>query len=54
LKKKKYGAIVATLEDDLISNKMLTDARTLKSDAFLRFTIARKEAGLPIPANIEE
>jgi hypothetical protein len=54
LRKEKYGAIFATLENNLVSNKMLTDAKTTKSDAFFRFTMAARANVLPISANIEQ
>jgi hypothetical protein len=35
LRNEQHETTFATMEDNLISNKMLTDARTMKSDAFL-------------------
>jgi hypothetical protein len=52
LKKEKHGATFATLEDNLLSKKMLIDATTMKSDAFFRFTIAVEADILPTPATI--
>jgi hypothetical protein len=54
LRKEKHGETFTTLEDNLISNKRLTDPRTMKSDAFFRFTIAATADFLLIPANIQQ
>jgi hypothetical protein len=40
LEKLKHGAMFATLKDNQISNKILSDAKTMKSDAFFRFIVA--------------
>jgi hypothetical protein len=53
-RKEKHGATFAKLEDNLVSDKMLTNARTMKSDAFLRFTVAAKADILSRPANIPQ
>jgi hypothetical protein len=54
LQKEKHGATFETLKDNKISNKMLTDAKTTKSDAFFRFTVAARADVLPTPANIQQ
>jgi hypothetical protein len=53
LRKEKHGATFATLEDNPVSNEMLIDARTMKSDAFFRFTVAARADVLPTPAKIQ-
>jgi hypothetical protein len=50
-RKEKVGATFATVEGNLASNKMLTEAITMKSDAFFRFTIAAKADAPSIPGN---
>jgi hypothetical protein len=52
LRKEKYEATCATLEHNLASNRMLTNAKIMKSHAFFRFTVAAKAAILPTPANV--
>jgi hypothetical protein len=52
LRKEKYGATFATLEDNLVTNKMLTGAKIMKSDAFFRLTVAAMADILAAPANI--
>jgi hypothetical protein len=54
LKKEKHGASFTTLEDILVSNKMLTDAKTMKSDSFFRFTAGTRPDVLPTSANIKQ
>jgi hypothetical protein len=54
LKKEKHKITFATLEDNLVSNKILTDAKTMKSNAFFRFTVAARADVLPTPANIQQ
>jgi hypothetical protein len=54
LRKEKHEATFATLESSLVLNKMITHARTRKSNAFFRFTIAVKANVLPIRANIQQ
>jgi hypothetical protein len=54
LRKEKYGPTFATLENNLISNKMLIDGRTIKSNAFFLSTVAAKADVLPIPANTQQ
>jgi hypothetical protein len=39
LEKEKHGATFATLENNLMSNRILTDTKTTRSDAFFRFTV---------------
>jgi hypothetical protein len=53
LRKEKHGATFTTLEDNLVSNKMFTDAKTMKSDAFFRFIVAARADVLPTLANIQ-
>jgi hypothetical protein len=52
--KEKHRAIFAILEDDLVSNKMLIDANTVKSEAFFRFIIVARADVFPTPANIQK
>jgi hypothetical protein len=54
LEKEKHEATFATLENNLISNGILTDAKTTKSNAFFRFTVAARADLLPTPANVEQ
>jgi hypothetical protein len=54
LRKEKYRTIFATLEDNVLFYKMLTHARTMKSDTFLRFTVAARADILLTSANIQE
>jgi hypothetical protein len=54
LRKEKRGATFVTLEDNLVSNTMLIDTRTIKSEAFFRLTIAARANLLPTPANIQQ
>jgi shikimate kinase len=54
LKKEKHGTTFTILEDNLISNEMLTDAKTTKSDLFFRFTVAARADILLISANIQQ
>jgi hypothetical protein len=42
MRKEKYEAVFATLEDNIASNEMVTDEKTMRSDAFFRFTIAAR------------
>jgi hypothetical protein len=42
LRKEKHRATFPILEDNLILNKMLTNARTINSDDFFRFTLAAR------------
>jgi hypothetical protein len=53
LRKEKHGATFEMLKDNKILNKMLTDVKTTKSDAFFRFTVAARADLLPTPANIQ-
>jgi hypothetical protein len=52
LTKEKHGATFATLEDNLVSNKTLTNAMTMRPDVFFRFTIAAKSDIRLTPPNI--
>jgi hypothetical protein len=54
LRKEKHGATFVTLENDIGSSKILTDANITRSDAFFRFMVAERANVLPIPANIEQ
>jgi hypothetical protein len=54
LEKEKHGATFETLKDNQMSNKILTDAKTMKSDAFFRFRVAARADILPTPANIQQ
>jgi hypothetical protein len=54
MSKIKHGAIFAILENNLVSNKMLTDAKTMRSDAFFRFTVAARADVLPTSANVQQ
>jgi hypothetical protein len=54
LQTEKHGATFETLKDNMISNKMLTNTKTMKSDAFFRFTVASRADVLPTPANIQQ
>jgi hypothetical protein len=54
LTKEKYGAPFKTLKGNMVSNKILTDAKTTKSDAFFGFTVAARADLLLMPANIEQ
>jgi hypothetical protein len=54
MSKEKHGAIFATLDNILMSNKMLTDAKTIISHAFFRFARAARVDALPTPANIQQ
>jgi hypothetical protein len=47
LRKEKQGAVCATLENNLVSNKIFTDVKTTRSDAFVRF--ARPGRADPLP-----
>jgi hypothetical protein len=47
LRREKHAATFATLEDNLISNKILIDPRTMKSDASFRFTVAARAVFYP-------
>jgi hypothetical protein len=53
LAKEKHGARFATLENNLISIKILRDAKTMKSDAFFWFTGAASADVPPTQANIK-
>jgi hypothetical protein len=54
MSKEKHGPTFASLENNLVSNKMLTHAKTKRSDAFFQFTItARADVLLTLtPATI--
>jgi hypothetical protein len=52
--KLKHGATFATLEDNDCSNKILTDVKSFRSDAFFRFTVAARADCLPTPANVSQ
>jgi hypothetical protein len=54
LRKEKHGATFTTLEDNLVSNKMPTDPRTMKPDEFFQFTVAARTDILPTQANIQQ
>jgi hypothetical protein len=54
LAKEKHGATFPTLRDNPISNGILIDAKTTRSDAFFRFVVAGRADLLPTPANIEQ
>jgi hypothetical protein len=54
LEKEKHGATFEMLKDNQMSNKILADAKTMKSDAFFRFTVAARADILPTPANIQQ
>jgi hypothetical protein len=54
LGKLKHGATFATLKNNQISNKILTDAKTMRSDAFFRFTVAARANVLPTLPNIQQ
>jgi hypothetical protein len=54
LRKEKHGVTFATLKDNLVSTKILTDVKTMKSDAFFRFTVAARADVLSILANIQQ
>jgi hypothetical protein len=53
LKKEKHRATFTAVESNLMSNKMLTDAKITRSDALFRFTVAARVYVLPTPANIQ-
>jgi hypothetical protein len=42
LDKENHGPTFALLEDNLVSNRILIDARTTRSDAFFRFVVAQR------------
>jgi hypothetical protein len=54
LEKEKHGATFATLGNNLVSNGILTDAKTTKSNAFFQFTVAARANLLPTPAKVEQ
>jgi hypothetical protein len=54
MSQEKQGVTFATLENSIVSNKMLTDAKTIRSDAFFRLTVAARAGFLPAPANTEQ
>jgi hypothetical protein len=54
MEKEKHGATFATLENNPVSNGMLTDAKTTRSNAFFRFMVAAKADLLLTPANVEQ
>jgi hypothetical protein len=53
LRKEKHGVTFATFENNLISNRILTNAKTTRSDAFFRLAVAARADILPTPPNIE-
>jgi hypothetical protein len=54
LRNEKHRAIFAALEENLGSNEMLTDAKTMTSHTFFRFTIAARADVLPIPTKVQQ
>jgi hypothetical protein len=54
LRKEKYKAIFATLKHNLASNKMLSHEKIIKSDAFVRLTVAARADVLPRLANTQQ
>jgi hypothetical protein len=52
--KEKHGATFVTLENNRVPNRILTDAKTTRSHAFSRFTVAAIANILLTPANIEQ
>jgi hypothetical protein len=54
MSQEKHGVTFAILKNNIVSNKMLTDAKTIRSDAFFRLTGAARADFLPAPANIEQ
>jgi hypothetical protein len=54
LKKEKHGITFAVLKDNLISNKILIGARTMKSDIFFRLTIAARANVLSTSVNTQQ
>jgi hypothetical protein len=53
-RKEKHGAIFVILKTNLVSNKMLRDTKTTRSDAYFRFMVAAGADLLPPPANIQQ
>jgi hypothetical protein len=49
----KHGVTFARLENNIVTNKMLTDAKTIRLDAFFWSTIAARAGHLPTPVNIQ-
>jgi hypothetical protein len=47
-----HGASFVTLQSNEVSNKMLTNVYTRRSDAFFRFTVVGRADCLPTPANL--
>jgi hypothetical protein len=54
LTKEKHGATFETLKDNMVSKRMLNNAKTTKSDAFFRFTVAARVDVLRTPANMQQ
>jgi hypothetical protein len=54
LSKEKHGSTFAILEKNLVPNKLLTEAKTTRSDAFFRFPVAARADVLPTLANIQQ
>jgi hypothetical protein len=52
LSKEKYRAKFETLKENMVSKKMLTDAKITKSDTFFRFTVEARADVLRTSANI--
>ena len=48
-----HGASFTTLKRNEVSNAILTDVHTRRSDAFFRFTVVGRADCLPTPANLE-
>jgi hypothetical protein len=48
-----HGASFATLKENEVSNAMLADISTRRSDAFHRFTVVGRADCLPTPVNLQ-
>jgi hypothetical protein len=49
-----HGAAFCTLKDDNVSNKLLIDINSRRTDAFYRFLVAGRADCLPTPANVSK
>jgi hypothetical protein len=49
-----HGATFVTVQDHLVSNQILTNIYTKRSDAFFRFVVAGRANCLPTPANAQK
>jgi hypothetical protein len=54
LRKEKHGTTFARLKHNLVSKKMLTDVRPMKSDSFFRSTITARADFASTLANIQQ